>query len=340
MKPVRTRAGRLIGRLRLSQLELLAAMDHADTLSGAAREVNLTQPAASRLLRELSSDLKVMLFERAGRTLQPTAAGRALIRKSVGFVAELDRTRREIEAIDGGLMGTASIGAGVSSCYVIVPEALTLLMKQSPQIAVSVREGPMDELLARLRAGQIDILVGRFTPDHDISDIESHDLYRPSVVAVCGVHNPLASKRAMRWQELLEQPWIVPEAGTAMRSAVESHFRKHKHRPPTALIESSSIQANVALIGRSNLIWVLYSDVARYFAAMHVLHILKVPELPAPGAFVLAHLNNRILSPAAERLAECLRRTSKKVSARKFEPSNRDAGGHDKVLRRSADMST
>jgi len=301
----------LISRLRLSQLALLAAMDRTETLSAAAREVNLTQPAASRLLRELSSDLHIVLFERIGRALQPTAAGRALIRKAVGFIADLDRAQQEIEAIDGGLVGTVRIGAGVSSCYVIVPAALKLLMEQSSQIAVSVREGTMDELLARLRAGQIDLLVGRFGRDQDMSDIKTQDLYRPNVVAVCGVKHPLASRRSVGWDDLYEQSWIIPEAGTAMRSAVEAHFRKQRRRPSRALVESSSIQANVALLNTSHLVWVLSSDVATYFAELGVLHILKVEQLPAPGAFVLAQLNGRILPPAAEKLADCLRRAGR-----------------------------
>jgi DNA-binding transcriptional LysR family regulator len=307
MKPSKMRRKRLISRLRLSQLELLAAMDRAETLSAAAREVNLTQPAASRLLRELSSDLNVVLFERIGRLLQPTAAGCALIRKAAGLIADLDRTQQEIEAIDGGLIGTVSIGAGVSSCYVIVPTALKLLMDQSSRIAVSVREGPMDELLARLRAGQIDLLVGRFARDQDMSDIKMQDLYRPNVVAVCGVRHPLASCPALQWNDLFEQPWILPEAGTAMRSAVESHFRRRKRRPASALVESSSIQANVALLNASHLVWVLSFDVAKYFADLGALHILKVEQLRAPGAFVLAQLNGRILPPAAGKLADCLR---------------------------------
>ena len=301
----------MISRLRLSQLELLAAMDRTQTLSAAAREVNLTQPAASRLLRELSSDLHVVLFERIGRVLRPTAAGRALVRKAVSLVADLDRTQQEIEAIDSGLIGTVSIGAGVSSCYVIVPAALKLLMDQSSQIAVSVREGPMDELLARLRAGQIDLLIGRFGRDQDVSDIRMQDIYRPNVVAVCGVRHPLASRRSLHWDDLYEQPWIFPEAGTAMRTAVKSHFRKQKRRPIRALVKSSSIQANVALLDASQLVWVLSFDVAKYFADLGALHILKVEPLPAPGAFVLAQLHGRILSPAGEKLAQCLRAAGK-----------------------------
>ena len=221
----------LISRLRLSQLELLAAMDRTDTLSAAAREVNLTQPAASRLLRELASNLRVVLFERVGRTLQPTAAGRALIRRAVGLLAELDRTQDEVEAIHGGLIGTVRLGAGVSSCYVVVPTALKHLMEQSSEIAVSIREGAMDELLGRLRTGQIDLLVGRFGREQDLSDIQTEDLYRPNVVAVCGVKHPLASRRSLDWDQLYEQPWIFPEAGTAMRSAIEFSISQEQAPP-------------------------------------------------------------------------------------------------------------
>ena len=149
MKNPRKQKARLLSRIRLSQLELLAAMARTQTLSAAAREVNLTQPAASRLLRALASDLNIDLFERVGRTLKPTAAGRTLVRRAAGLIADIDRTQQELEAIDGGLIGTASIGAGVSSCYVMVPRALTLLFAEAPRITVSVCEGSMDELLGK-----------------------------------------------------------------------------------------------------------------------------------------------------------------------------------------------
>lgn len=311
MPPSGTRRKPLINRLRISQLELVAAMNRTDTLSAAAREVNLTQPAASRLLRELASDLRVVLFERVGRTLQPTSAGRALIQRAVGVLAELDRTQDEIEAIHNGLIGTVHLGAGVSSCYVVVPTALKRLMEQSSEIAVSIREGAMDELLGRLRTGHIDLLVGRFGREQDLSDVQTEDLYRPNVVAVCGVKHPLASRRSLDWNQLYEQPWILPEAGTAMRSAIESQFRKTRRRPTKVLVESSSIQVNVALLNSSRLVWVLSSDVAMYFARLGTLHVLKVDQLPAPGAFVLARLNGRRLSPAAEKLGDCLRAAAK-----------------------------
>jgi len=312
MKSARKQKKKLIGRLRMSQLELLAAIDRTETLSAAAREVNLTQPAASRLLRTLASDLNINLFERVSRGLRPTTAGQALIKNAARLVADLDRTQQEVEAIVGGFAGTVSIGAGVSSCYVIVPSALTLLMKAAPRIVVTVREGPMDELLSKLRAGQIDILVGRFSGDHNNSDISTQELYRPAVRAVCGSNHPFTRRRSLTWTDLVGQPWILPESGTAMRRAVEAIFQKQRQRPECCLVESSSIQTNVALLQTSDLIWVLSSDVAQYFANFGVLHVLRMPDLEAPGAFVMAHLRSRTLSPAAERLAECLLKVSGK----------------------------
>ena len=297
---------RLLSRLRPPQLELLAAIERTDTLSAAAREVNLTQPAASRLLRNLASDLDIELFERVGRTLKPTAAGRTLVQRAAGLIAEIDRTQQELEAIDGGLTGTASIGTGVSSCYVVVPRALNLLLTDAPRINVVVREGPMDELLGRLHTGQIDILVGRFSSQIQHPEISTQELYSPAVRAVFGPDHPLARKRTVTWNDLMDHPWILPESGTAMRAAAEELFRKLRRKPERCLVESSSIQANVALMNGSNLVWMLSADVADYFFKVGLLRIPNVPPLPAPGAFVMAHLRGRSLSPAAQRLSACL----------------------------------
>jgi len=78
-KTIRTQRNLLRNRLRMSQIELLAAMERSPTLSAAARDVNLTQPAGSRLLNTLATDLGIPLFELEGRSLKATAAGHALV---------------------------------------------------------------------------------------------------------------------------------------------------------------------------------------------------------------------------------------------------------------------
>jgi DNA-binding transcriptional LysR family regulator len=96
-----------------------------------------------------------------------------------------------------------------------------------------------------------------------------------------------------------------------MRSAAEALFRKQRRRPGRCLVESSSIQTNVALMNSSDLIWMLSADVAEYFQKLGAIRIPNVPELAAPGSFVMAHLRERSLSPAAQRLSACLVKASK-----------------------------
>jgi DNA-binding transcriptional LysR family regulator len=134
--------GRQLRRtVRLAQLELLAAMDHTQTLAAAARAAGLAQPAASRLLRELEERTGIELFEKVGRTLRPTRSGQVVLQRASRLVADLDRLDEELEAVDRGLMGTVSLGAGVAPCFVLVPRAISDLAQGSTKISVKLREG-------------------------------------------------------------------------------------------------------------------------------------------------------------------------------------------------------
>jgi len=298
-------------RLRMRQLELLAALDHAPTLSAAAREVNLSQPAASKLLNTLAADIGVALFERAGRTLRPTAAGRALLRRAATFVGDLDRAQGELDAIGAGLIGSISLGAGVGSCYALVPRALDLLLDKAPNIAVRVREGTIDELLAGLRGGRFDLIVGRLDVTGAERALAVEELYNPSTNIVCGPRHALARVSRPTWPDVFGYEWILPETGTPMRSGVEALFGRLHQRPKRTLIESSSIQTNVALMAERDLLWVLSSDIAGYFAELGALRILPLPRLAGPSPLVLVHMRDRGLSPASQRLADCLKRAAR-----------------------------
>ncbi|HUC48759.1 MAG TPA: LysR family transcriptional regulator [Xanthobacteraceae bacterium] len=294
-------------RVRLSQLELLAAFHRASTLSAAAREVNLSQPAASRMLRILAEDLGVALFERAGRTLHPTPAGRALLRRAASFVGELERAQDELDAIGKGLAGSAMIGAGVGACYALVPRALSLLRKARPEIVVSVREEPIEELVAKLSERRIDLIVARIGTPTLPRDTVVEALYDPPTRIICGPQHPLARMRRVDWPLVLQQEWIVPAAGTPMRAGLETIFRRHGGRPQRCLTESSSIPTNVCLLNQHDMLSVLSADIAEYFSDLGVLRSLNLPVIAGPSPIVMAYLSSQAEAPVVRRLMDCLR---------------------------------
>jgi DNA-binding transcriptional LysR family regulator len=301
-------------RVRLRQLELLAAFERARTLSAAARSVHLSQPAASKLLHALGADLGMQLFERAGRTLRPTAAGQALIRRAATVVGNLERTQAELEAIQGGQVGLAAIGAGMGASYVLVPKALVALLDEAPGLTVEVREGPMDELLALLRGGRLDMVVGRLDAALIERDLAIEELYDPPMCIVAGPRHSLARARRLAWSTLLAQEWILPQAGTPMRYGLEELFRRHRQRPTRCFVESSSIQTNVMLLGERDMLWVLSADIAVRLSELGLLRILPAGILRGPAPLAIVHLRDRALSPAALRVAGCLRQAGRPIS--------------------------
>jgi DNA-binding transcriptional LysR family regulator len=302
-------------RVRLRQLELLAALEHAPTLSAAAREVRLSQPAASKLLGALSDDLAVDLFEKAGRSLRPTAAGRALIRHAANLVGNLDRAQAEIEAIESGLSGTVAVGAGIGACYVLMPHALQLLLDQAPDIVVTMREGAMEEHFAMLRDGRLDLVVGRVEPALVDRDFAMDELYDPAIHIVAGPQHPLTKQRGVTWARLSEQDWILPQEGTPMRAGIERIFRRVKRRPARCMIESSSIQTNVSLMNARDMLWVLSEDITAYFEALGLLKRVPVETLRTAAALSVVRMRGRSLSNAATRLLGCLHQAADSISA-------------------------
>jgi DNA-binding transcriptional LysR family regulator len=309
------RQTRLRRVVRLSQLELLAAINNSATLVSAARATHITQPAASRLLRTLADELGIQLFERSGRTLRPTAAGKTLLQRASAIMADIDRIDNELSAIDEGLTGQVSIGCGVASCYVLIPSAIDLVLKSATQTSVTVHESPMDELVTKLREGKIDLLVGRIENLGKYPDLAIEDLYDPAMTVICGPDHPLASRRNLKWQHVIQQPWILPEAGTPMRTGIEAVFRREKMWPLECVIESSSIQTNVGLLNRRNLLWVLSEDIAGHLQDTKQIKILSVPPMPGPSPFMMAHMRNRAMSPAVGKLADALREVARKIAA-------------------------
>lgn len=312
---VRTPRRRLRRSIRLPHLELLAAMQDTRTMSEAAKSARLTQPAASRLLRTLSDDLDIELFAREGRTLRPTAAGEALLRYSRGIMADLDRAHTELEAIDRGLIGQVAVGSGTASCYVLMPRTIDTLLRLTPKIAVSVRESSMGDLLARLREGALDIVVGRLDNSGRDRDLVVEPLYDPPMNVVSGARHRLAKKRALKWEDAMQSAWILPEFGTPMRDAIEGLFSRKRIRPDNCLVESSSIQTNVGLLNSSDLLWVLSNDIAAYFQRLGLIQILTLPATPGPSPFIATYLRGRALSPAAEKFLHALRLTAKSMNA-------------------------
>ena len=121
-------------RFKTRQLQLLVHLDEHRSLLHAAYASHITQPAASKLLRELEETLGVELFVRHTRGVKPTWYGEILVRHARSALEELKHAFDEVSAMKSGLSGQAAIGTVITSATDLVPRAVATLKQRFPQV--------------------------------------------------------------------------------------------------------------------------------------------------------------------------------------------------------------
>src|SRR5881409_1864735 len=98
------------GEMDLKQLRAVVTVAEFGSVTRAADLLHLVQPAVSRQIRSLESELGVELFERSRHGMRPTPAGAALVTRAQRALTELERARAEIEPVRGEVTGIATVG--------------------------------------------------------------------------------------------------------------------------------------------------------------------------------------------------------------------------------------
>lgn len=264
----------MIASLRLRDLEILLAVAAAGSMQRAAQKVHLTQPAISKIVREMETTFGAVLFERSKRGVSLTESGEALAERARSLLNDFDRTREEVRAIGHGIIGSLRIGAPPVVESSLIPKCLLALRKLAPDLHVQIEEGARVALIAALRRGELDCVVGRLDPGPPAPDLQYQALMRMPVRIVVARGHPLTSRRKIALCDLNAYPWVMPHAGSPIRQVIERLFAEAGESPPAARVECTSIRLNYELVRGSQLIGVMTEDAATGYAAQRRLAIL------------------------------------------------------------------
>jgi transcriptional regulator, LysR family len=122
-------------RLKARQLLLLVALAEEGNIHRAAQVLSMTQPAASKLLKDLEDVLEVSLFDRLPRGMRPTWYGETMIRHARMALANLNQAHDEIGALKRGHYGQVGIGAITSPGLSLLPAAVAQVKQEHPACA-------------------------------------------------------------------------------------------------------------------------------------------------------------------------------------------------------------
>lgn len=306
-------------RLKTRQLLLIVALAEEGNIHRAAQVLNMTQPAASKLLKDLEEVLEVQLFDRLPRGMRPTWYGECMIRHAREALASLNQAHDELAALKAGRFGQVGVGAITSPGLALLPSAIAALKQDQPNLRVSLDIETSPVLLNRLREGKLDVIVARLFEEHDKANLRYEPLTGEPVCAVARPGHPLMSVNGLTLRDVVNAGWIVPPAGSVLRHRFDLMFTEASLVPPINVIETAAVLFVTRMLQKSDMMCVIATEVANYYAAHGILSILPL-EMPCNmDDFGLITRTDRLPSPGAKLLMQALRTQSLAVYGRKLE---------------------
>ncbi|MEM5314548.1 LysR substrate-binding domain-containing protein [Paraburkholderia sp. JHI869] len=316
-------------RLKTRQLLLVVALAEEGNIHRAAAALNMTQPAASKLLRELEDMLGAVLFERMPRGMRPTMYGDALIRHARAVLGSLDQAQEELSALKAGRLGHVAVGAITSPGVRVLPAAVAAVKRTHANLRVSVEIDASNVLLEHLAQDKLDVVLGRLSAEHDKLQLRYEPLAGEPVCAVVRPGHPMLEKAADKAQpitlaDIARATWVVPPVGSVLRHRFELMFQRASLAPPSNVVETPALLFITRVLEQSDMIAVLTEDVARYYAAHGMVAILPVPMDCQMDDFGIITRADGLLTPAASVMIDALRQVSADIyGAHSREPAAR-----------------
>ena len=235
-----------------AQLNALIAVFETESFTLAARRLGLAQPTIHRAVAQLEQDAGTELFKRTAYGLVATRATRALVPAIMLAFRELDQAQADLAEMDGSEAGEIVIGALPLSRSVLLPRALVAFRASRPTHPVHVIDGRYDELLAGLRRGDIDVIVGALRHPAPIGDVVQEVLFQDRLTILAGTHHPLLQQARVGVEDLRSHKWVVPRRGTPAREQFNVFFSDGTL--PASIIEAGSILLMREILGNSEML--------------------------------------------------------------------------------------
>lgn len=300
-------------RLKIRQMLLLVALDDTGSLNLAAEATHMSQPAASKMLKDIEALFGVPFFERLPRGMRPTVYGATLVRHVRMALANLAQGQDSIAALRAGLAGQVNFGTIITPSMTVIPQAIAKTKAQAPRLNIGVTVGTSNELLARMRNGELDFLVARIQEPEDGAGLLYENLSEETECAVVRTGHPFLQQRDLSLDELSKASWILSPRGTILRHRFDMVFRRHDLEPPTNVVETTAMTVIKSLLQQTDALHVMPTEVARYYVESGELAILPF-DLPCEmESFGLITHRDQLLSPGANLLLQQVRQLAARL---------------------------
>jgi DNA-binding transcriptional LysR family regulator len=251
--------------LELAHSQALIAIGELGSFNKAGERLHLSPPAVFAQVRQLEAELGEKLYDRAGRKLVLTPAGRLLIDYCRRLMVVHDEAVNAVRELGGIQRGSLHLGCGPHISVSIVPYLLRAFLSRHPNVEVRLTTGNDHMLFEDLHSGKVDLLVMNLPVDNE--DLVQDPLWRYEMVFVVSASDPVAGLGVVTPRELATRPFILYQRAVVIETAIREFCVSVGFEPRVVMQndQADSIKELVRLgLGISLLpLWSVSDDVRR-----------------------------------------------------------------------------
>ncbi|MGV2866588.1 LysR substrate-binding domain-containing protein [Achromobacter sp. ESBL13] len=289
--------------MNLRQLRAFVLIAEHGSIRAAARALFVTQPAATRSLRELEQSVGAELVRRSARGVELTPYGDALYKRAVVILQEARRAQEEIGQMRDGEGGSLNLAIS-SAALTVLPAALAAFRARMPRVSVAFNEVAPPFSHEQLESGRYDFLV-QTEYDGDIDDgFARTTLFTLPLAVGARAGHPLRHARTLA--DLHEALWLLPGNIQAPANLLRLAFAAQQLPAPRDVIPCQSIAVALAIIADSDALGIFVRNLFDHRLLPRDVRMLPLAhELPAARVSILTRADSPP-TPAARCFIDCL----------------------------------
>ena len=281
--------------MEIGRLEAFAQVAALLSFSKAADALYLTQPTVTARIQALERELGEPLFERMGRTIRLTDAGKSYMphaQRALQAVKEGSDAVASLRNVDSG---TLSIGTAPTIGTYVLPGVLQKFAERFPGVEVSIRTGRSEDVMAMVLADEVQVGFERYLTH---ADIETISLYDDDIYLLVSAEHPLAKQRRVSVEEVVRESVIFFDVGSSYQAISQAIFRDTGVAPRHTLDVDNLEMAKHLVLRGLGLAFLPRVAVERELAAGSLVHLEIVDTPPLQRKIALIYRRRRLQSPA------------------------------------------
>ncbi len=205
----------------IANLNAFIIVSEQNSFSRAAEHLFITQPAVSKRISALENELNTQLFDRIGKQVQLTEAGRALLPSALRILAEVEESKRAIGNLKSSVGGKLNIATSHHIGLHRLPPILRAFTSKYPDVDLDIRFMDSEEACHCVLKGEVELAIATL-PERSWANLQSQIIWHDPLHIVISAQHPKVNTNEITVADLTKIPAILPSQNTFTRVLLES----------------------------------------------------------------------------------------------------------------------